>query len=159
MSYFAEESLKWWIFCFGSTFPLKSRIQTIQNKCSSFLIINLVLILSLQTHTHTVSSSPVPRVPVCCLWDLCPRLWSWGGAVPWCESFCCCHVRGTSRWCHHMPLLLLRFIYAIEHTVNITRSTSLISYPGVDTHFSFFNLKVFITHAGVNNGCAAVKTC
>lgn len=57
------------------------------------------------------------------------------------------------------PVLHLHFIYAIEHIVNSAHSSSLINYPGVDTHSDFFNLKVFITYAGVNNGCAAVKTC
>lgn len=55
------------------------------------------------------------------------------------------------------PALGPSFIYAIEHGVNTTRSSPLINYPSADSHLIFFNLKVFITFASVNNARAAVK--
>lgn len=55
------------------------------------------------------------------------------------------------------PALGPSFIYVIEHGVNTTHSSPLINYPSADSHLIFFNLKVFITFASVNNAQAAVK--
>lgn len=107
-------------------------------------------------HPQTLCGPPVPRVRLCCSEDLCPWL---EVLFPGARALTAVMSEERLTGATICPGLLHHFIYAIEHIVNSAHSSSLINYPGVDTHSDFFNLKVFITYAGVSNGCTAVKTC
>lgn len=89
-------------------------------------------------HTQTVGGSPVPRVHPCCLEDL----WLWLEVLfPGARALTAVMAEERLTGATICPGLLLHFIYAIEHIVNSAHSSSLINYPGVDTHSDFFQLK------------------
>lgn len=110
-------------------------MQKYNSLARSFLTSILCVFL---LHTNSLWFSSPPRYSLYCSEDLCPWL---EVLFPGARALTAVMSEERLTGATICPGLLLHFIYAIEHIVNSAHSSSLINYPGVDTHSDFFHLK------------------